>query len=82
MWQYITFLCPRMLNNRFLNEAEQCYEDWSMVLNKMEAYRKTVLDYWTAQNSVLMSSDMRIKVSRCVNAGKGDEESVVRLSAS
>ena len=64
-----------MSNNRIFNEAEQCYEDWSIVQRKIEAYRRTVLD-WIAQESLLMSSDMRMKVSRCVIAGKGNEQRV------
>lgn len=31
---------------------------------------------WIAQETLLMSSDMRIKVSKCVIAGKGDEQRV------
>ena len=68
-----------MSNNRIFKEAEQCYEDWSIVQSKIEANRRTVLD-WIAQESLLMSSDMRIKVSKCVIAGKGDEQRVLFLS--
>ena len=56
-------------------EQEQYYEDWSIVQSKMVAHRRTVLD-WIAQESILMSSDMRIKVSKCLIAGKGEEERV------
>ena len=58
-----------MSNNRIFMEEEQCYEDWGIVQRKIEAYRRTVLD-WIAQESILMSIDMRIKVSKCVIAKK------------